>query len=109
MLDEQWRLHQKPVGPLHGLPVSLMDRFHVAGLDSACGYVSWLGSPKKEDDEGLLLERLRTLGAIVLCKTNVPMSSMVSRMLRLPRGLVSILTLRSHRWGRLTTTSWALL
>lgn len=54
-----------------------MDRFNVADLDSACGYVSWLGDPKQQDDEGVLVERLRTLGAVILCKTNVPMSSMV--------------------------------
>ncbi|KAF2158764.1 hypothetical protein M409DRAFT_38093 [Zasmidium cellare ATCC 36951] len=77
VLDEQWRMHQKPVGPLHGLPVSLMDRFHVAGLRSACGYVSWLGIPRTGDDEGVLVERLRTLGAVILCKTNVPVSAMM--------------------------------
>lgn len=77
-LDEYWRLHQRPIGPLHGLPVSLMDRFHVAGLDSASGYISQLGSTKHEADEGVLVQRLRSLGAIILCKTNVPMSCMVS-------------------------------
>lgn len=58
-----------------------MDRFHVKGMDSACGYVSWLGSPKKSDDEGLLVDRLHSLGAVIFCKTNVPMSSMVSWIL----------------------------
>ena len=60
------------------MPVSLMDRFHVAGLDSACGYVSGIGKPTGEANEAVLVERLRSLGAIILCKTNVPMSSMVS-------------------------------
>lgn len=54
-----------------------MDRFHVAGLDSACGFASWVGKTKTSDDEGLLVQRLRALGAIVFCKTNVPMSMMV--------------------------------
>ncbi|KAK4565600.1 hypothetical protein LTR86_004217 [Recurvomyces mirabilis] len=78
MLDEYWRVHQKPIGPLHGLPVSLMDRFNIAGLDSTCGYVSGVGKPLGADDEGVLVKRLRTLGAVILCKTSVPMSSMVS-------------------------------
>lgn len=65
------------MGPLHGLPVSLMDRFNVAGLDSASGYANWIGSPKTQHDEGVLVKRLHSLGAIVFCKTNVPMSSMV--------------------------------
>lgn len=55
-----------------------MDRFNVAGLDSASGYVSSIGHPMGDNDEGVLVERLRSLGAIILCKTNVPMSSMVS-------------------------------
>lgn len=55
-----------------------MDRFNVAGLDSACGYASWLGDIKTEHDEGVLVKQLRSLGAVVFCKTNVPMSSMVS-------------------------------
>ncbi|KAK3669819.1 hypothetical protein LTR78_010277 [Recurvomyces mirabilis] len=77
MLDEYWRVHQKPIGPLHGLPVSLMDRFNIAGLDSTCGYVSGIGKPVGADDEGVLVKRLRSLGAVILCKTSVPMSSMM--------------------------------
>lgn len=76
-MDEHWRIHRRPLGPLHGLPVSLMDRFDVAGLDSACGYTSWIGKTKQQDDEGVLVKQLRSLGAIIFCKTNVPMSSMV--------------------------------
>ena len=76
-LDAYWRAHGKPVGPLHGLPVSLMDRFNVTGLDSACGFASWVGNAKTVGDEGVLVQRLRALGALVFCKTNVPMSMMV--------------------------------
>ena len=76
-LDAHWRKHQKPLGPLHGLPVSLMDRFNVAGLDSACGFASWMGKEKTASDEGVLVQRLYALGAVVFCKTNVPMSMMV--------------------------------
>ncbi|KYG41620.1 hypothetical protein M433DRAFT_75476 [Acidomyces richmondensis BFW] len=76
-LDAYWREHQKPIGPLHGLPVSLMDRFHVAGLDSTCGFASWIGQSKSAQDEGVLVQQLRRLGAIIFCKTNVPMSVMM--------------------------------
>lgn len=77
-LDAYWREHRCTVGPLHGLPVSVMDRFNVEGLESACGFVSWLGTAKTVQDEGVLIQTLRRLGALVFCKTNVPMSMMVS-------------------------------
>ena len=54
-----------------------MDRYNIAGLESACGLISWLGSPKKKEDEGTIVQKLRHLGAVVFCKTNVPMSMMV--------------------------------
>ena len=76
-LDAYFRQHRRPLGPLHGLPVSLMDRFHIAGLDSTCGFASWLGHPKTVDDEGLLLRALRHAGALIYCKTNVSMGALV--------------------------------
>ena len=39
-LDEYRARPGRTVGLLHGLPISLKDRFHVVGLESACGYVS---------------------------------------------------------------------
>ena len=38
-LDAYFAEHQKPVGPLHGLPVSLKDQFHVKGVETTmvCG------------------------------------------------------------------------
>lgn len=57
-----------------------MDRFHVAGLDSACAFASWVGNKRMADDEGTLVRALRQLGAVVLAKSNVPMSLMVSSL-----------------------------
>jgi amidase len=34
----------KTVGPLHGLPVSLKDQFHVKDVETSMGYVGWIGS-----------------------------------------------------------------
>lgn len=76
-LDVYFREHGRPFGPLHGLPVSLMDRFNVEGLDSTCGFASWIGKPKKAEDEGVLLRSLRQAGALIYCKTNVPMGALV--------------------------------
>ncbi|KAI7288651.1 amidase [Hortaea werneckii] len=76
-LDVYFREHGRPFGPLHGLPVSLMDRFNVEGLDSTCGFASWIGKPKKAEDEGVLLRSLRQAGALIYCKTNVPMGALM--------------------------------
>lgn len=76
-LDESFLRTGQTVGPLHGLPVSLKDRFNIEGLESACGYVSWLGKEKSENDEGILVKRLRRMGAVFFVKTNVPMSMLV--------------------------------
>jgi amidase len=76
-LDDYFLRTGRTSGPLHGLPISLKDRFHVRGLDTACGYVSWLGKKKTAEDEGVLVQRLRQMGAIIYVKTNVPMSMLV--------------------------------
>ncbi|KAF2761032.1 amidase [Pseudovirgaria hyperparasitica] len=76
-LDAYIRESGRPAGPLHGLPVSLKDRFHIRGLESCCGYVSWLGDHKTENDEGVLVHRLRHAGAILYAKTNIPMSMLI--------------------------------
>ncbi len=72
------------VGPLHGLPISLQDRFNIDGLESACGYVSWLGNKKDADSESVLVKRLRRMGAVFFVTTNVPMSMLVSAAILLP-------------------------
>jgi amidase len=66
------------VGPLHGLPVGFDDSFHIRGLDSTCGYVSWIGDKKSKDDKGIVLQKLKQGRAIVFAKTSVPMSMLIS-------------------------------
>ncbi len=33
-LDEYYAQHKAPIGPLHGLPISLKDQFHVKGVET---------------------------------------------------------------------------
>ncbi|KAF7713053.1 Acetamidase [Penicillium ucsense] len=74
-LDAFYEKYNKPVGPLHGLPISLKDQLRVKGLETCMGYVSWLG--KYDEDESVLVTLLRKAGAIFYTKTSVPQTLMV--------------------------------
>ncbi|PBP27707.1 amidase [Diplocarpon rosae] len=78
-LDDHFAEHKKPVGPLHGLPVSLKDQFHVKDVETTMGYVGWIGTfegkrgtGKEKVHESEMTRELRNLGAILYCKTSVP-------------------------------------
>lgn len=75
-LDDHLRVHGKPVGPLHGVPITLKDQFDVAGYDTTLGYTGRAFKPTSED--AVLVKMLRDLGAVVLGKTNLPQSIMAS-------------------------------
>lgn len=76
-LDQSYQASGCLQGPLHGLPMSFMDRFRIAGVETSSGFVSWLGPIESAEAEGSLLKHLRALGAIPICKTNVPQSMML--------------------------------
>lgn len=94
-LDDYYEEHQKPVGPLHGLPISLKDQLRIKvrnsnfiqrgmvmavsqrrfqGLETSMGYVAWLG--KYETEDSILTALLRKAGAVFYVKTNVPQALM---------------------------------
>ena len=75
-LDEYMDRTGKPLGPLHGLPISLKDLHNVKGKDTTVGWVGLVGKPALEDDVGVTY--LRKLGAILYVKTNIPQSMMMS-------------------------------
>ncbi|PYH40789.1 putative general amidase GmdA [Aspergillus saccharolyticus JOP 1030-1] len=78
-LDAYYTAHRTPLGPLHGLPVSLKDQFHVRGVDTTLGYIGWINThegqtrlpPETRIDESELVRELRNLGAVLFCKTSV--------------------------------------
>ncbi|KAG9994692.1 amidase, partial [Aureobasidium melanogenum] len=78
-LDQYFANHKKPIGPLHGLPVSLKDQFHVKGVETHMGYVGWIGTFQGEKGTGKekvfeseMVKELRSLGAVLYVKTAVP-------------------------------------
>ncbi len=69
MADEA-RRRGEPLGPLHGVPITVKECFHMAGTASTAGVVRFAGEIMSQD--ATLVRRLRRAGAIVLGKTNVP-------------------------------------
>lgn len=103
-LDEVlWRTGEV-VGPLHGVPVSVKDRFDVEGIDTTVGMFSaiissypgfvmlcanltigWVGlTNKPAQSNGSVVQLLESMGAVLYVKTNVPQSLMVSFTLSRP-------------------------
>ncbi|OAX84311.1 hypothetical protein ACJ72_01309 [Emergomyces africanus] len=73
-LDKTFKETGKVKGPLHGIPVTLKDQFNIKGVDTTLGYVGRSFSPATED--AVLVQMLKSLGAIVIAKTNLPQSIM---------------------------------
>ncbi|MBC7381033.1 MAG: amidase [Burkholderiaceae bacterium] len=59
-----------PLGPLDGMPVSLKDNLHAAGLPTTWGSRLLQGPPALHDE--LPVARLRAAGAVIFGKTNLP-------------------------------------
>ncbi|KAI0481873.1 amidase [Xylaria cf. heliscus] len=75
-LDERIARGLGPVGPFHGLPISLKDNFNLRGLDATVGFTSHIGDPAQYDSE--LVSLLTGAGAVVYVKTNVPTAMMIA-------------------------------
>ncbi|WPB07930.1 uncharacterized protein RHO25_012594 [Cercospora beticola] len=76
-LDAYLTEHGKPVGPLHGVPISIKDSFRYKGVQSSLGFVSFLERGVDEENSPLV-DLLLGLGAILYCKTNVPLTLMTA-------------------------------
>ncbi|KAL4798288.1 amidase signature domain-containing protein [Aspergillus venezuelensis] len=75
-LDEEFKRSGKVSGPLHGVPVSVKDRFAVEGYDTTVGWVGLANKPAKESDA--VVKLLESMGAVLYVKTNIPQSLMMS-------------------------------
>ncbi|KAK8117319.1 uncharacterized protein PG998_005600 [Apiospora kogelbergensis] len=64
------RVKGGPLGPLHGLPVSLKDSYQVEGTEACIGAVAFMGRISTENSA--LVDLLLDLGAVLYVKTNVP-------------------------------------
>lgn len=73
-LDTHLDAGKPPLGPLHGVPISLKDTFKVKGYDSSIGISALCFKPASEN--AALVDVLLATGAVLYCKTNVPQTLM---------------------------------
>ncbi len=59
----------EPLGPLHGVPVTIKEQYRVAGTQTTLGATNMMNNVYH--DEGPLVIALREAGAIILGKTNI--------------------------------------
>ncbi|EFQ27304.1 amidase [Colletotrichum graminicola] len=76
-LDQHLKATGKPIGPLHGLPISLKDSFVVKGHYATVGYVEFLKRPPPTTNSAMV-DLLLDAGAVLFCKTNVPQTMMTA-------------------------------
>ncbi|KAJ7180614.1 amidase [Mycena filopes] len=69
-LDAEFASTGKLRGPLHGVPLSVKEQYHIAGFDSSMGYSRLIQKPAARDADCVAL--LKAAGAIPIVKTNVP-------------------------------------
>ncbi|PCH33164.1 general amidase [Wolfiporia cocos MD-104 SS10] len=73
-LDAHLARTGNPVGPLHGLPISLKDQFAIKGLETIMGYAGWIG--RYAENDCVLVKLLYECGAVPFVRTNVPQTLM---------------------------------
>ncbi|ETI20590.1 hypothetical protein G647_08628 [Cladophialophora carrionii CBS 160.54] len=76
-LDEYLEKEGKPMGPLHGMPISIKDSFNLKGTYSTIGYVSFISRPAAESNSALV-DILLANGAVLYVKTNIPQTLMTA-------------------------------
>ncbi|RSL54836.1 hypothetical protein CEP54_009672 [Fusarium duplospermum] len=72
--DEHLARTGQPIGPLHGLPISIKEQISVSGRYTNAGFVAWASNVSQEDAR--IVKSLKKLGAVVFARTNQPQSLM---------------------------------
>lgn len=73
-LDKEFQRCGGPIGPLHGLPISLKDYISMKGRITSAGYVKWID--RIANDDALLVKILHNAGAILFVRTTQPQTLM---------------------------------
>ncbi|KAI1463022.1 amidase [Daldinia caldariorum] len=73
-LDEYLAVNKKPIGPLHGIPISVKEHISIKGEDINAGFVGWVGQVAEED--ALIVQYLESAGAVIFARTTQPQTLM---------------------------------
>jgi amidase len=73
-LDDYLKKNGKPIGPLHGLPISLKEHLHYRDKVTHAGYVSKVQNVTPK--HGVTTQVLENLGAVFYVRTNEPQTLM---------------------------------
>jgi amidase len=73
-LDAEFKRRGGPIGPLHGLPISVKDYINMRGRRTSAGWVKWID--RVAEDDALILKILYEAGAIFYVRTTQPQSLM---------------------------------
>ncbi|KAG5788193.1 hypothetical protein H9Q69_012737 [Fusarium xylarioides] len=92
-LDEHLKRTGTPVGPLHGLPITVKDHMDVEGHDSSAGIAAWCFSPAESNSH--LVQIMVDAGAIIIAKTNIPQTCLAADTINVVFGR----TLNAHKSG----------
>jgi amidase len=73
-LDEHLRQTGKPIGPLHGLPISVKEHMSIAGLDCNAGFIAWAG--RMATANATMADLLLEAGCVLYARTTEPQGLM---------------------------------
>lgn len=73
-LDAYMEKHNKPIGPLHGLPISVKEHIYLLDTPASSGLISWANAPSPCDS--LIVKVFRKAGAVFYVKTTNPQTLM---------------------------------
>ncbi|KAF1982542.1 amidase [Aulographum hederae CBS 113979] len=73
-LDDYYAEHKKPIGPLHGLPISVKEHIAMKDLDINCGYISRVGTVGTV--QSTILQILWKAGCVFYARTTQPQTLM---------------------------------
>ncbi|KAF2795688.1 amidase [Melanomma pulvis-pyrius CBS 109.77] len=73
-LDDYLKTNGKPIGPLHGLPISVKEHIGMKGLTLNAGFIAW--HDRVADANAHILDVLLAAGAVLYVRTTQPQTLM---------------------------------